>query len=624
MFIQDVLANGQLQLGKIPEGKNQATVLTKHLSASNLHRLLPKLGVRTRAADSKDLLAMVSEEVLASSREEKRSFFIGMMAQQLVKAQLVPPSVASRACQASSLQKHCQESSFHEISHEEASRDCQDSSLHEHHQEEGQRLKASQRTASRTRFATLLRATIFAIASFINFQFSSLLLHGLLSIMQLCLATIMVFEQCVSRSPLWTRALRPTTSTSASKSLSATSLQRTKTTTSWIPRLLAVIFFISFLGDTALNLPVESLYVMNALSSRPSFLMSFHNYSISDHLAEGSMASFQQGELLQLLLAHEASNLPGAMLEQLSAGKLGTKELEEQITEALAKHNDELEEGHNESEEQHTKLGTKAIDKKTTELAKQGKELEEYNEELGKWIKELEEQQADFKTQNKEFAEHSKELEEQTNQLEKKNKELEKQQAGLDIALVKAVLSQLAGEEKELDFNMMIGEEACKSFTQIASTQLPQQDVKGAWLEQLASEQQLLIGSFNIGFDNFIVKYAAFKKKKELSQNSFSESSFSANSLQTSLAKSTQWPSLFSKNSTRLMEHQLLQQESALGSHDPRACTAAFQRPCWQHNHSSLASQQKVQEQQLSQAYDDSTPASALQRTFWQNGLQLP
>ena len=58
MFIHDLLANGQLQLSKIPEGKNQATALTKHLPASTLHKLLPKLGVRTRAADSKDLLSV--------------------------------------------------------------------------------------------------------------------------------------------------------------------------------------------------------------------------------------------------------------------------------------------------------------------------------------------------------------------------------------------------------------------------------------------------------------------------------------------------------------------------------------------------------------------------------------
>ena len=56
--MHDLIANGQLQLSKISAGKNRATGLTKHLSASTLHKLLPKLGVVTRAADSKDLLTM--------------------------------------------------------------------------------------------------------------------------------------------------------------------------------------------------------------------------------------------------------------------------------------------------------------------------------------------------------------------------------------------------------------------------------------------------------------------------------------------------------------------------------------------------------------------------------------
>ena len=63
--------------------------------------------------------------------------------------------------------------------------------------------------------------------------------------------------------------------------------------------------------------------------------MSFPIYSIRDHLAEGSMASFQQSELTKVLLAHEASNLSASMLEQQSDGKPETEELEEQITEEL-------------------------------------------------------------------------------------------------------------------------------------------------------------------------------------------------------------------------------------------------------------------------------------------------
>ena len=131
LFRKGLLATGQLHLSKIPAGKNPAAMLTKHLSASNLHKLLPKLDVATRAADSGALRSVLNLEVLASSSKEPSSFFIGMMAEQLASAQLVASSVASRACPDSSLQKHCQDSSLQEHRQEAASRDCQDSSLQE-------------------------------------------------------------------------------------------------------------------------------------------------------------------------------------------------------------------------------------------------------------------------------------------------------------------------------------------------------------------------------------------------------------------------------------------------------------------------------------------------------------
>ena len=84
-------------------------MLTKHLPASTLHKLLPKLGVRTRAADSKDLLSMLNIELPASSRGEQSSFFIGMMAEQPATAQLVEPRVASRLTPSSSFRQHSQE-----------------------------------------------------------------------------------------------------------------------------------------------------------------------------------------------------------------------------------------------------------------------------------------------------------------------------------------------------------------------------------------------------------------------------------------------------------------------------------------------------------------------------------
>ena len=179
-FMKDLLANGQLQLSKIPAGKNHAATLTKHLPASNLHKLLPKLGVVTRAADSRALLSVLSGEVLASSRKEQRSFFIGMMAEQPVPAQLVAPSVISRACQASSLHGHSQETVGSSQDLMVASRDCNDSSLQKHSQEAVQSLKASQRTSSRSSFAALLCANIIATDSFVSVKTYSLLLYAML------------------------------------------------------------------------------------------------------------------------------------------------------------------------------------------------------------------------------------------------------------------------------------------------------------------------------------------------------------------------------------------------------------------------------------------------------------
>ena len=118
----------------------------------------------------------------------------------------------------------------------------------------------------------------------------------------------------------------------------------------------------------------------------------------------------------------------------------------------------------------------------------------------------------------KEHEEKTTELTEKVKELEEKNKELEEPQADLDPALVKAVLSQLSQQEAE------------RSFKKISSTQLPQRKEKGAWFEQLALEQQLIFRRLSMSLGNFMVEYAAFKKK-ELYQTSFSE-----NNLQTSLA----------------------------------------------------------------------------------------
>ena len=71
--------DGQLQLSKVLPSKNLAGSLTKNLSTSGLHRLLPKLMVHTRAVDSLALLTRLSPEQLASFCSSSSSFFIGMV-----------------------------------------------------------------------------------------------------------------------------------------------------------------------------------------------------------------------------------------------------------------------------------------------------------------------------------------------------------------------------------------------------------------------------------------------------------------------------------------------------------------------------------------------------------------
>ena len=77
LFMQDLVASGQLKPSKVPSERNPADVLTKYLQASTLHKLLPKLGVMTRAVDSKDLLSVISFDGRVSSQPTTSSFFIG-------------------------------------------------------------------------------------------------------------------------------------------------------------------------------------------------------------------------------------------------------------------------------------------------------------------------------------------------------------------------------------------------------------------------------------------------------------------------------------------------------------------------------------------------------------------
>ena len=109
LFMQDLVATGQLKLSRVPSEKNPADVLTKYLQASTLHKLLPKLGVVTRAVDSKDLLSMVSFGGQVSSGPLTSSFFIGMLAESHASAQLVASRAYSRQSLPGSLRLERQE-----------------------------------------------------------------------------------------------------------------------------------------------------------------------------------------------------------------------------------------------------------------------------------------------------------------------------------------------------------------------------------------------------------------------------------------------------------------------------------------------------------------------------------
>ena len=96
LFMQDLVATGQLKLSRVPSEKNPADILTKYLQASTLHKLLPKLGVVTRAVDSKDLLSMLSFGGRVSS---------GPSTQQLLYRHVGRKPCFSTACCITSLQQ---------------------------------------------------------------------------------------------------------------------------------------------------------------------------------------------------------------------------------------------------------------------------------------------------------------------------------------------------------------------------------------------------------------------------------------------------------------------------------------------------------------------------------------
>ena len=208
---------GQLRLRKIPASKNPAAMLTQHLPASSLPKLLSKLGVRIGAAYSKDLLSVLNLETFASPNKASSSFFIVMMAKH-PDSSACCISVASNSLSSNSLQQPTREA----VSN----------------------LQSSQRTFSLSSFwsyffvIALLCAATYVFYNLVSFQMYGLFLSATLVLTQLCTFIVFVCDKLSSTRTSLRRALGTTSSSSSSsssslafRSLSTPSLQRSMLST---------------------------------------------------------------------------------------------------------------------------------------------------------------------------------------------------------------------------------------------------------------------------------------------------------------------------------------------------------------------------------------------------------
>ena len=204
-----------LSLARVPSERNPADVLTKYLQASTLHKLLPKLGVMTRAVDSKDLLSVISFDGRVSSQPTTSSFFIGMLAEQHVSAQLV----ASRAYSRRSLPTR---------------------SLRPESQQEDQPTPTSF-TWSSFRWFYVCSAALLCLPFFFqifDFKLYGALLSGMMVAVQLCVRISFVLEQV---------ALRTRTAATALRTLSSVALGSLSTPKSLI-RILLATFLVAWVA----------------------------------------------------------------------------------------------------------------------------------------------------------------------------------------------------------------------------------------------------------------------------------------------------------------------------------------------------------------------------------------
>ena len=320
LFMQDLVASGQLKLSRVPSEKNPADVLTKYLQASTLHKLLPKLGVVTRAVDSKDLLSMISFEGQVSSGPLTSSFFIGMLAESHASAQLV----ASRAYSRRSLP----------------------GSLRLESQPDEPAVPSTPTSFSWSRFVwfSVCIAALLGLPFFFgNFDFK---LYGAL------LSSMMIAVQLVLRVSFLLQqvAFRTRAAASAFRTLSSVALGSLRTTRS-LNRILLVSFL---LAQLALLVQERSLILSASFaqnqsfesfpSLQPSFCFgslcfatfpaSASNMSLASSAASelaaapASLAasSFSHQEATRMQLHNEAFSLPEALLDHLMEAKLVTKE----------------------------------------------------------------------------------------------------------------------------------------------------------------------------------------------------------------------------------------------------------------------------------------------------------
>ena len=322
LFMQDLVANGQLKLSRVPSERNPADVLTKYLQASALHKLLPKLGVTTRAVDSKDLLSVISFDGRVSSQLPATSFYIGMLAEQPVSAQLVASRAYIRQSLPGSLRPESQEEA---VQH------------------------PTPRSFPRSSFAwfSVCIAALLGLPFFFgNFDFK---LYGAL------LSSLMVAVQLVHRVSFLLQqvAFRARTATVALRTFSSLALGSLRTTKS-LNRILLVSFL---LAQVALLVQKRSL-IMSAsfaqnksfesfTSLQPSFCIGslcFSTFpasaskmslssaaSAASELAAppgasaGAALSFTHEEAVMMQLQNEAYALPEALLDHALQAELCNK-----------------------------------------------------------------------------------------------------------------------------------------------------------------------------------------------------------------------------------------------------------------------------------------------------------